>query len=94
MEKNPPVLPPTTIGINEIIQQIIGTCSNITNPKSLQRVIMFIKALNKKKINLQILKSLSFRGIPDDSKALRPLIWRILLGYLPLDPSKWQSLLE
>jgi len=28
---------------------------------------------------------LTFLGITDEIKGLRPLIWRILLGYLPAD---------
>lgn len=44
-------------------------------------------------INLQELRRLSSQGVPDDC-TLRPLAWRILLGYLPLDTSKWQSTVD
>lgn len=44
-------------------------------------------------INLQELRRLSSQGVPDDC-TLRPLAWRVLLGYLPLDTSKWQSALD
>ena len=33
------------------------------------------------------LESLAFYGITDEIKGLRPLIWRILLNYLPEDAS-------
>jgi hypothetical protein len=44
-------------------------------------------------INLQELRRLSSLGVPTDC-SLRPLAWRILLGYLPLDTSKWQNVLD
>ena len=44
-------------------------------------------------INLQELRRLSSQGVPDDC-TLRPIAWRVLLGYLPLDTSKWQSTLD
>eukprot|EP00551_Chaetoceros_affinis_P007694 CAMPEP_0203668518 /NCGR_PEP_ID=MMETSP0090-20130426/5128_1 /ASSEMBLY_ACC=CAM_ASM_001088 /TAXON_ID=426623 /ORGANISM="Chaetoceros affinis, Strain CCMP159" /LENGTH=807 /DNA_ID=CAMNT_0050532979 /DNA_START=376 /DNA_END=2799 /DNA_ORIENTATION=- len=44
-------------------------------------------------INLQELRRLSSQGVPDDCTH-RPLAWRVLLGYLPLDTSKWQQVLD
>jgi hypothetical protein len=44
-------------------------------------------------INLQELRRLASQGVPDDC-TLRPIAWRVLLGYLPLDTSKWQSVLD
>ena len=44
-------------------------------------------------INLQELRRLSSQGVPSDC-SYRPLAWRILLGYLPLDTTKWQSVLN
>lgn len=44
-------------------------------------------------INLQELRRLSSQGVPNDC-SLRPIAWRVLLGYLPLDLSKWQSVLD
>ena len=44
-------------------------------------------------INLQELRRLSSLGVPNDC-SLRPIAWRILLGYLPLDTSKWQNVLD
>ncbi|KAI8599120.1 hypothetical protein EDD21DRAFT_168877 [Dissophora ornata] len=37
-------------------------------------------------------RHLCFGGIPD-KPGLRQLCWKILLGYLPLDKSKWDSVL-
>ncbi len=36
-------------------------------------------------IDVKRLRRLTFLGITDEIKGLRPLIWRILLGYLPAD---------
>lgn len=44
-------------------------------------------------INLQELRRLSSQGVPNDC-SLRPIAWRVLLGYLPLDLSKWQAVLD
>ena len=40
------------------------------------------------------IKSLCFEMIPDICKRIRPLCWRILLGYLPEDKSKWSVVEE
>lgn len=48
-----------------------------------------------KKIDFDRLKDLTFYGISDEIKGLRPLIWRILLNYLPPDDSdKWEDILR
>jgi hypothetical protein len=44
-------------------------------------------------INLQELRRLSSQGVPENCTH-RPLAWRILLGYLPLDTTKWQQVLN
>lgn len=36
----------------------------------------------------------SFIGIPDEIKGLRPLIWRVLLKYLPEDTAQWDAHLK
>lgn len=53
-----------------------------------------MKVLSKRKINLTMLRSLSFRGIPSDLKSLRPLVWKVLLGYLPLETKQWDSFVK
>jgi hypothetical protein len=48
-----------------------------------------------KKINVNRLRELTFYGISDEIKGLRPLIWRILLNYLPNDDSdSWEDILR
>lgn len=43
---------------------------------------------------METLRKLSFTGISDEIKALRPIIWRLLLGYLPTDTSTWEEYLQ
>ena len=33
-------------------------------------------------------------GITDEIKGLRPLVWRVLLNYLPCDSSQWEDILR
>ena len=37
---------------------------------------------------------MAFHGITDEIKGLRPLVWRILLNYLPLDATQWDDTLR
>lgn len=59
-----------------------------------ERVINFMKILGKRRINMLMLRSLSFRGIPNDVPSLRPIVWRVLLGYLPRETAKWDQTLR
>lgn len=59
-----------------------------------ERVDYFIKALTKfEPLNTKMIKSISFYGIPDEIRSLRPFIWRVLFGYLPAEKSKWDEIL-
>ncbi|CAB4427937.1 unnamed protein product [Rhizophagus irregularis] len=63
------------------------------------RLTQFEDILNTKNIDteptidLYKFRHLCFRGIPD-KPGIRQLSWKILLGYLPPDKRKWQSVLE
>uniref|UniRef100_A0A336M0R4 TBC1 domain family member 13 n=1 Tax=Culicoides sonorensis TaxID=179676 RepID=A0A336M0R4_CULSO len=59
-----------------------------------QRVREFERVLECPVINLKELRTLCFNGIPDDSYAFRSLCWKLLLGYLPENRSKWKSTLQ
>lgn len=63
--------------------------------KIVDKADLFIQALQMPELNLQVIRSLSFNGIPDEIKGLRSLCWRLLLNYLPKDKSKnWHTILE
>ena len=55
-----------------------------------ERVINFMKILGKRRINMIMLRSLAFRGVPNEVPGLRAIIWRVLLGYLPRETAKWE----
>ena len=38
-----------------------------------------------------MLRSLAFRGIPDQPKLLRAIVWKVLIGYLPTETHKWEQ---
>lgn len=66
----------------------------ISDLKNKENIINFIKTLNRRKIEIAMLRSLSFRGIPSDLKGLRPIAWKILLGYLPRETKKWEETMD
>ena len=78
---------------NKVLECLFSTDLSSFPPKLASRVTLFFRALDKKKINIQILKSLSFRGIPEEVDSLQAIIWRILLGELPFDTDKWEETL-
>ncbi|XP_054920859.1 TBC1 domain family member 13 isoform X7 [Dermacentor andersoni] len=57
-----------------------------------QRVHDLKKLLESDRIDTRRLRELCFQGIPDES-GLRPLCWRLLLGFLPADRSEWPAIL-
>jgi hypothetical protein len=59
-----------------------------------EQTVSIYKALNQPKIDMLQLQKVTFNGIPDEIKGLRPLVWSILLGHLPTDTAKWDSHLE
>eukprot|EP00879_Flechtneria_rotunda_P005730 GHRR01006031.1.p1 GENE.GHRR01006031.1~~GHRR01006031.1.p1 ORF type:complete len:476 (+),score=176.35 GHRR01006031.1:122-1549(+) len=56
------------------------------------RVSQFKQELLASRINLDELRRLAFQGIPDKD-GLRSMTWKLLLGYLPPDPSEWDKVL-
>jgi hypothetical protein len=74
---------------NEILAHLIDKLPKKILKKSKDRVIFFLKALNRDKIDMTALKVIAFRGIPDEVRSLRGVVWRLLLGYLPNKPSQW-----
>jgi len=53
-----------------------------------------LKTLNTKEIDLKKLQRLAFKGIPDEIKGLRPIVWKVLLNHLPLQTALWEDHLE
>jgi len=63
----------------------------IREVKTKEKVVNFLKILNKRKIQITMLRSLSFRGIPEQPKILRMIVWKVLIGYLPIETHKWEQ---
>ena len=59
-----------------------------------QQTINIMNTLNKKVIDISKLQSLTFNGIPDEVKGLRPIVWRLLLNHLPMETSQWEKHME
>ena len=53
----------------------------------------FPPLLSSSPIDLRLLRELSTKGIPD-TLGMRALVWKILLGYLPIDRSVHASILQ
>lgn len=78
---------------NKIFMHIIDKIPPKITKKSKDRVLHFLKALNRETIDLTALKSITFRGIPDEVWHMRGVIWRLLLDYLPKKTSQWETFL-
>ncbi|XP_051551567.1 TBC1 domain family member 13-like, partial [Myxocyprinus asiaticus] len=57
------------------------------------RIQEFKVSLSEEKIDLKALQELCFSGIPCEG-GIRALCWKILLNYLPLDQTLWDSFLK
>ncbi|MCI4387040.1 hypothetical protein PGIGA_G00069420 [Pangasianodon gigas] len=58
-----------------------------------QRIQEFKTVLSEEKIDLKALQELCFGGIPFEG-GIRSLCWKILLNFLPLDQTLWDSFLK
>ncbi|KAK8447677.1 hypothetical protein SEVIR_8G125800v4 [Setaria viridis] len=54
----------------------------------------FKAALSKKVVNMGELQRLACLGVPDGGAGVRPVVWKLLLGYLPTDRGLWPYELE
>jgi len=46
------------------------------------------------KLDMDEVKSLCAEGVPNEVPALRAALWKVLLGYLPLDTTRWDRVLS
>ncbi|KRX94037.1 TBC1 domain family member 13 [Trichinella pseudospiralis] len=58
-----------------------------------RRIECFWQILDQDLIDLKLLREACFCGIPDESE-LRPICWRLLLNYLPIEKVKWPEYLK
>ena len=59
------------------------------SPILTQRVTSLTQALNQPLIDLKKIRALMADGIPDEAAMVRYYAWKIVLGYLPINRTKW-----
>ncbi|CAD6261186.1 unnamed protein product [Miscanthus lutarioriparius] len=62
-------------------------------PSRAHLVAEFKVALDRKVVDLAELRRLACQGVPD-AAGIRPVVWKLLLGYLPTDRALWPYELE
>lgn len=72
-----------------ILEEIMSSLPKKLPKKARDRIVYFLKLLNRDKVSMHALRSLSFFGIPEEVPAFRPLVWRMLFNYLPNAPADW-----
>ena len=89
MNKKEYQLPPLKIFTNftKNLTKHLSSCTKSTSEIA-SLALGIIKSKDQKKL-YEICES----GLPDDLPILRAYIWKIILGYLPLDISEWDSTL-
>ena len=80
--------------LNKTIETLSSRKYTELSKNSFKKITDLLNVLNHRKINLILLKSLTFLGIPSECKGLRSIIWKILLNYLPKEPQKWLTTTE
>nr|XP_023927720.1 TBC1 domain family member 13-like isoform X2 [Quercus suber]POE91592.1 isoform 3 of tbc1 domain family member 13 [Quercus suber] len=58
--------------------------------EDISRQAQLLSEISKKVINMRELRRIASQGIPDTA-GIRSTVWKLLLGYLPLDRSLWPS---
>ncbi|KAL6971014.1 hypothetical protein U1Q18_030694 [Sarracenia purpurea var. burkii] len=67
-----------------------GRISGSSSAEDISRQALLVQELSRKVINMGELRRLASQGIPDGA-GIRSTVWKLLLGYLPLDRRLWSS---
>eukprot|EP00033_Pygsuia_biforma_P005300 GCRY01005839.1.p1 GENE.GCRY01005839.1~~GCRY01005839.1.p1 ORF type:complete len:422 (-),score=84.33 GCRY01005839.1:474-1739(-) len=59
-----------------------------------QRKQLYLDAISKPHLDMELVKDLAFSGIPDEIPGLRAKYWKVLLSLLPPDTTLWPTILE
>lgn len=54
-----------------------------------KKVVNLVNILNADVVDMHRLKQCLSEGIPDEAAILREYSWKLVLGFLPLEKSKW-----
>ncbi|XP_077212251.1 ypt/Rab-GAP domain of gyp1p superfamily protein [Tasmannia lanceolata] len=60
------------------------------SPEDISRQSQILAELSKKVINMKELRRLAIQGLPDGA-GIRPITWKLLLGYLPNNHELWRA---
>uniref|UniRef100_A0A5B7B489 Putative TBC1 domain family member 13 n=1 Tax=Davidia involucrata TaxID=16924 RepID=A0A5B7B489_DAVIN len=92
-----PVSPPAAVRREPPKPEIRDPLSNNDNRSSasssaeeISRQSQLLQELSKKVVNMGELRRLASQGIPDGA-GIRSTVWKLLLGYLPIDRGLWSS---
>lgn len=64
---------------------------NITEKES--KILNEIIPTTKNRVNLPLLRKFCYQDNLKDYPSLRPIFWKVLLGYLPIDVKSWQEII-
>ncbi|XP_057499173.1 uncharacterized protein LOC130783502 isoform X2 [Actinidia eriantha] len=67
-----------------------GSGSGSPSVEDISRQAQLVQELSRKVINMGELRRLASQGIPDGA-GIRSTVWKLLLGYLPVDRGLWSS---
>jgi len=65
-----------------------------TKIRQINKSIDILEVINSEVIDIDKLKKLAFTGIPNRIRGLRPIVWRLIMGELPQETSKWQETID
>lgn len=80
---------------NSLLDHYFETPVAAYSIKTAPKVAAFLAALDTgQAISIPTIQRLAFSGVPEECRGLRALVWRLLLSYLPPDPSLWDGILS
>ncbi|KAG9447919.1 hypothetical protein H6P81_014047 [Aristolochia fimbriata] len=87
---DPPVVaPPEEPAVREEDREdVVESNSSSVSAEDISRQVQLLAELSKKVVNMKELRRLACQGIPDGA-AIRPTVWKLLLGYLPANRELW-----
>eukprot|EP00919_Chromeraceae_sp_WS-2016_P005278 GHVR01012461.1.p1 GENE.GHVR01012461.1~~GHVR01012461.1.p1 ORF type:complete len:138 (-),score=33.46 GHVR01012461.1:102-515(-) len=85
----------TTTTYDNLITNLRETSYRVRpDPHKNERLDQFVDILRGNNPNLNLLRGLCFHGLPDEYLALRSVVWKLVLRYLPPEKSQWDKVLS
>ncbi|CAJ1848868.1 unnamed protein product [Sphenostylis stenocarpa] len=84
--------PPTNHNASPSSSSVVSSASAFSAADDISSQAQLLTELSRKVIDMRELRRVASQGIPHAAApALRPTLWKLLLGYLPSDRSLWSS---